>query len=628
MAQVVIGTAGHIDHGKTSLVKSLTGTETDSLSEEKKRGMTIDLGFAYLNDSITIIDVPGHEKFIRNMTAGAANIHYGLIVLAADDGVMPQTLEHIDILNILGVKKVWIAITKIDVINDDEWIDLVELEIYEYLSNYNFEIFSCNRINNLSGDGIETLKNKIISSVDKNELNELNESLKYFRMNIDRSFIKKGFGTIVTGTVEQGRAAVGDSIEILPNGISTKIRGIQSHGKITQSMLKGDRAAVNLLNTKLKNFHRGSVIATPQTIKNSKMIVAEITIINTTPWVLKHRQRLRLHFGTDQILGRADIKNKKIFKKGQKGNILLLLESEVPVSLDDRFVIRSYSPMNTIGGGIVLDALADDHYPSINYFIDKIPLNPKERFYFLLDMNWEKPKTIYEWEKIFMRYHDKIDNWIREYNIQKSKTNILFTLESIERGKDKLKIFFKNFHLSNSLRIGVPIETIKSTIKWPQDFLKIILNKLMNEKYIKSENGVYSLKSFNTQSLTKLQIKQIDSIENFIKKSGLVPIQKKSIKNFKDYKYSQLINSIHFLKSKNKIADLGNDFFIHQDYLRVLLNYLRKYFIHSVELSIRDFKKISGLTRKTSIPLLEFMDKMKYTIRKNNFRIKGQNLYE
>ena len=625
MAQVVIGTAGHIDHGKTSLVKSLTGTETDSLSEEKKRGMTIDLGFAYLNDSITIIDVPGHEKFIRNMTAGAANIHYGLIVLAADDGVMPQTLEHIDILNILGVKKVWIAITKIDVINDDEWIDLVELEIYEYLSNYNFEIFSCNRINNLSGDGIETLKSKIISSVDQNELNE---SLKYFRMNIDRSFIKKGFGTIVTGTVEQGRAAVGDSIEILPNGISTKIRGIQSHGKITQSVLKGDRAAVNLLNTKLKNFHRGSVIATPQTIKNSKMIVAEITIINTTPWVLKHRQRLRLHFGTDQILGRADIKNKKIFKKGQKGNILLLLESEVPVSLDDRFVIRSYSPMNTIGGGIVLDALADDHYPSINYFIDKIPLNPKERFYFLLDMNWEKPKTIYEWEKIFMRYHDKIDNWIREYNIQKSKTNILFTLESIERGKDKLKIFFKNFHLSNSLRIGVPIETIKSTIKWPQDFLKIILNKLMNEKYIKSENGVYSLKSFNTQSLTKLQIKQIDSIENFIKKSGLVPIQKKSIKNFKDYKYSQLINSIHFLKSKNKIADLGNDFFIHQDYLRVLLNYLRKYFIHSVELSIRDFKKISGLTRKTSIPLLEFMDKMKYTIRKNNFRIKGQNLYE
>ena len=163
MAQIVIGTAGHIDHGKTSLVKSLTGIETDSLVEEKKRGMTIDLGFAHLNDNVTIIDVPGHEKFIRNMAAGAASIHYGLIVIAADDGIMPQTIEHIDILNILGVKKGWVAITKVDVINDSEWIDLIELEIYEYLSNYNFEIFSCNRINNISGDGVEVLKHEILS---------------------------------------------------------------------------------------------------------------------------------------------------------------------------------------------------------------------------------------------------------------------------------------------------------------------------------------------------------------------------------------------------------------------------------------------------------------------------------
>ena len=182
MAQIVIGTAGHIDHGKTSLVKSLTGTETDSLLEEKKRGMTIDLGFAYLNDNVTIIDVPGHEKLIKNMASGAANIHYGLIVVAADDGIMPQTIEHIDILNILGVKKGWVAITKVDVINDKEWIDLIELEISEHLSNYNFEIFSCNRINNISGDGVNLLKQNILSYA---ESDKLNESLKYFRMNVD-----------------------------------------------------------------------------------------------------------------------------------------------------------------------------------------------------------------------------------------------------------------------------------------------------------------------------------------------------------------------------------------------------------------------------------------------------------
>ena len=625
MAQIVIGTAGHIDHGKTSLVKSLTGTETDSLSEEKKRGMTIDLGFAYLNDNVTIIDVPGHEKFIRNMAAGAANIHYGLIVVAADDGIMPQTIEHIDILNILGVKKGWVAITKVDVINDKEWIDLIELEISEHLSNYNFEIFSCNRINNISGDGVNLLKQNILSYV---ESDKLNKSLKYFRMNVDRSFIKKGFGTIVTGTVAEGQAAVGDLVEVLPNSVCTKIRGLQSHGKNTQHVFKGDRAAVNLLNMKLKDFHRGSVIASPKTIKNTKKIVAKINMIKNTKWVLKHNQRLRLHFGTDEILGRIFFKNQKKIEKNQKGNCVLFLESEIPVSLDDKFVIRSYSPINTIGGGIVLDPFMDDQYLGKYNFIHNIPLNPKERFFFLVDGTWKKPKTSKEWKKIFIKYHDKIDNWFEQLGLQKSESDKIFTLDSIERGKIKMKIFFKNLHSRNSLRNGVPIETICSSVDWSKDFVKIILNLLITEKHIEKADGFYSLISNSSPPLTKLQIEQINSIENLIKKSGLAPVEKKAIQNIKYYKPSQLLEIIYFLKSKSKIVDLGNNFFIHHDYLIVMLNYLKKYFTNSVELSVSDFKKISGLTRKTAIPVLEFLDKKKYTIRNNNVRIIGQNLYE
>ncbi len=625
MSQIVIGTAGHIDHGKTSLVKSLTGIETDSLVEEKKRGMTIDLGFAHLNDNVTIIDVPGHEKFIRNMAAGAASIHYGLIVVAADDGIMPQTIEHIDILNILGVKKGWVVITKVDVIDDYEWIDLIELEIFEYLSNYNFEIFSCNRVNNISGDGVQSLKYEILSCV---ENENFNESSKYFRMNVDRSFIKKGFGTIVTGTVAQGQAEVGDLVEILPNNIHSKIRGLQSHGKNTQVIYKGDRAAVNLLNMKLKNFHRGSVIATPKTLSNTKKILAKINMIKTTNWVLKNNQRLRLHFGTDEILGRVVIKSKKQFKKNQKGNILLLLESQIPISLDDKFVMRSYSPMNTIGGGIVLDPFVDDCIINKNNFIDNIPLNPKERFFFLVNCSWEKPKTTKEWKKIFIKYYDKVDNWCEDLGLKKSKSDIIFSLNSIERGKTKMKIFFKEFYSKNFLRNGAPIETINSAIVLPQDFIKIILNELINEKYIKEDNGVYSLISFSNQSLTKLQIEQINLIESLIKKSGLVPIEKKALQKILDFKPSQLLDFIHFLKSKNKIVDLGNNFFLHQGYLIVLFNHLKKYFKNSDKLSISDFKKISGLTRRTAIPVLEYLDKNKYTIRENNVRIIGKNLYE
>ena len=625
MDQIVIGTAGHIDHGKTSLVKSLTGAETDSLVEEKKRGMTIDLGFAYLNDNITIIDVPGHEKFIRNMTAGAANIHYGLIVVAADDGIMPQTIEHIDILNILGVKKGWVAITKVDVIDDKEWIDLIEIEISEYLSNYNFEIFSCCRINNISGDGVDLLKQNILFY---SECQKSIEPSKYFRMNVDRSFIKKGFGTIVTGTVAEGKAEVGDLVEILPNRVCTKIRGLQSHGKNIQQIYKGDRAAINLLNMKLKNFHRGSVIATPKTIRNTKKIVAEIKLIKNTKWVLKHNQRLRLHFGTDEILGRIFFKNKKKIYKDQKWNCLLFLESDIPVSLDDKFVIRSYSPMNTIGGGIVLYPLVDDHYIDKNNFIYNIPLHPKERFFFLVDSNWEKPKTSKEWKKIFIKYCDEIDNWVEQLGFQRSKLDLIFSMESIERGKAKMKIFFKNFNSRNLLRNGVPIETICSSLNWNQDFVKIILSSLITEKYIKKDYGVYALISSSNQSLTKTQIGQINLIEDLIKKSGLTPVEKKAIQNISDYKSYQLLDVIHFLKSKRKIVDLGSNFFIHQDYLIILLNYLKKYFTTSVELSISDFKKISGLTRKTAIPVLEFLDKKKYTIRNNNVRIIGQNLHE
>ena len=256
MPQLVVGTAGHIDHGKTSLVRALTGVDTDRLREEKERGMTIDLGFAYLNQSITIIDVPGHEKFIRNMAAGASSIHYGLIVVAADDGVMPQTIEHLDILTLLGVNKGWVAITKIDIVNDKDWIDLIELDIQDNLSKRGFQPLSINRINNITGDGIESLKSNMLGTTSdkKNEY-----SSKYFRMNVDRVFSKTGFGTVVTGTVLNGMATVGDDIAIYPEEVKTKIRGLQSHGGITKEIITGDRAAINLSNIKPNALNRGSV---------------------------------------------------------------------------------------------------------------------------------------------------------------------------------------------------------------------------------------------------------------------------------------------------------------------------------------------------------------------------------
>ncbi len=281
MQQIVVGTAGHIDHGKTTLVRGLTGYNTDHLVEEKKRGMTIDLGFAHLNDSVTIIDVPGHEKFIRNMAAGAANIHFGLIVIAADDGIMPQTIEHLEILTLLGVKSGWVAITKIDIVKDEEWIDLVEIDIKDCLSSRGFNAFSIHRINNVNGNGLNKLKSDIENIV--NEKVPYSDS-EYFRLFIDRVFIKTGFGTVATGTVVNGKIEQGEEVEVLPLKAKAKIRGIQSHGGGTEAVQTGDRAALNISNIKLSDLQRGQTLCYPGLLKPTKNVIVRIKMVQSTSW--------------------------------------------------------------------------------------------------------------------------------------------------------------------------------------------------------------------------------------------------------------------------------------------------------------------------------------------------------
>jgi selenocysteine-specific elongation factor len=279
MSQVVIGTAGHIDHGKTALVKALTGIDTDTLSEEKSRGMTIDLGFAYLDQFITIIDVPGHEKFIRNMVAGVSTIHIGLIAIAADDGIMPQTREHLHILELLGVNRAIVAITKTDLIDDPDWIDLVELEARELISSVFINKVKIIRTSVTTGDGLSQLK-KVI--VDESQTINADGNRGFFRLPVDRVFSKTGFGTIVTGTVLSGDIKTNQELEIIPGSFKVKVRGLQSHRNESSSLKMGERAAVNLSGPELSVLPRGTMIAEPGWIKSTKKIIARVSIINDT----------------------------------------------------------------------------------------------------------------------------------------------------------------------------------------------------------------------------------------------------------------------------------------------------------------------------------------------------------
>ena len=262
MQQVVIGTAGHIDHGKTSLVKALTGVDTDTLSQEKNRGITIDLGFAYLNEKITIVDVPGHQKFIRNMVAGASTIHLGILVVAADDGVMPQTLEHLHILDSLAIINGIIVITKIDTV-DDEWIEMVIQDIEKIKKGTVLSSSKIIKVDSLSGKGINNLKENILSLANTVKLPFSSENFKLY---VDRVFSKQGYGTIVTGTVKSGMISNGDVVELLPDKIQATIRGIQTHGGNTKSVSIGDRAALNLSKIELGVIRRGTILSEPNKI--------------------------------------------------------------------------------------------------------------------------------------------------------------------------------------------------------------------------------------------------------------------------------------------------------------------------------------------------------------------------
>ena len=624
MPQLVVGTAGHIDHGKTSLVRALTGVDTDRLKEEKERGMTIDLGFAYLNQSITIIDVPGHEKFIRNMAAGASSIHYGLIVVAADDGVMPQTIEHLDILTLLGVNKGWVAITKIDIVNDKDWIDLIELDIQENLSKRGFQPLSINRINNITGDGIESLKSNMLDTTSdkKNEY-----SSKYFRMNVDRVFSKTGFGTVVTGTVLNGMATVGDDIAIYPEEIKTKIRGLQSHGGNTKEIITGDRAAINLSNIKPNVLNRGSVVCTPGILKPVKQIVSNIKIVESTEWIIKNNQRLRFHFGTSEVLGRAMSAGTKKLEKGNNANFILSLESPITVSMDDRFVIRSYSPMHTIAGGIVLYNDIRGKWSNMHDFTKMLPIDPKERFGYLVKFNWKTPMSIKDWKLLFYNSNEKIDLWIEELSLEQSDEGILYSKDRIERSRDQFIQFFNDSYAKNTFRSVLTIDSIKNALNWSNTWIDIVSKILLDEGIIKFSSGGFSLTNYKIQFSSKDK-SDMANIENIIKQAGSQPVLMSEIIEASGQNPKRAGDLVHILVDKKKVQPLDNDLFLIKGFFDSLLLKIRNYFNVNTEMKVADFKDLTGLTRKTAIPVLEYLDKNRYTNRKDNIRLIGEAFNE
>ena len=620
MAQVVIGTAGHIDHGKTALVKALTGTDTDRLAEEKARGMTIDLGFAFLNESVTIIDVPGHEKFIRNMVAGVSTINIALLVVAADDGIMPQTREHLHILNLLNIPQCVVALTKTDLAKDSEWMDLVELEIRE-LTDGIFESVEVVRTSVMSNEGIDELKECLESKA------AAVQSVKeegFFRLQTDRVFTMTGFGTVVTGTVMSGNLKKGDTVEVLPGNISAKVRGIQSHGTEVEFVQRGDRAAVNLSGVETEKVFRGSELAAPGMLRAISKFTVNIQLTEDMKKKLKHHQRVRVHLGTNEVMARVLLPSEKKMKPGGSGNIILELEKSAVAATGDRFVMRSYSPMHTMGGGMVLSTFIPKGV-KVKEWVSELDLDLEKRFGQFVSAFNLKPKTVYEWGKALQLTDKAVRELVIKTGLNSSKRSFIYNNENLEHCTHLLQQTLESFHEKNPLRKAMSVDVLQQETKLSEKWLAEVIEILEKDGVLRSAGTGVALASHSVE-LAGGTAEMSRKIEDGIMESGFTPMTTGEVSNKLKMSPKEILEILHVLKNNETVVEIENGVWMHGENMAKLRQAMDDHFNTQSEMNVADFKRISGLTRKFAIPVLEYCDRQGWTVRDGNVRLKGEGL--
>ncbi|MFQ6676716.1 MAG: selenocysteine-specific translation elongation factor [Fidelibacterota bacterium] len=620
MPQIVIGTAGHIDHGKTALVKALTGTDTDRLAEEKARGMTIDLGFAFLNDSITIIDVPGHEKFVRNMVAGVSTIHIALLVVAADDGIMPQTREHLHILKLLNIPQCVVAITKIDLVEDDEWLDLIELEINEITEGMfsNVDVVRTSATNDI---GIAELYQLLL---EKANVVKTTDALSFFRLQADRVFSMTGFGTVVTGTVISGELKKGNTLDVLPGNFQAKVRGIQSHGKEVSSVQKGDRAAVNLAGIDVSKITRGSELVAPGKLKAITRFTAHIHLIKDMKKDLKHGQRIRIHLGTGETMARVYLPANKKMAAASSGNVIFELEHPASIANEDRFVIRTYSPMTTIGGGTVLTTF----FPKgvkINKWVLTLEKQFEKRFTQLVTAFKTNPKTIYEWSNLVQMTDNHIRQIVKQTGLKTSNHSMIFTEENLDKCKKIILTALTKFHGKNPLRKGMSADGLKQETGLSEEWLSELLTVMEKEGSVQSAGTGLALAGHEVE-LEGQSAELSGQLENVLMDNEYIPLKTDDLFKKLNTGEKEILEILHVLKNDEKVVEIERGIWMHNENMAKLRRPLIDHFTKHNSMSVGEFKKITKLTRKFAIPVLEYCDAMGWTDRDGNLRLKGENL--
>ncbi|ENZ5626543.1 selenocysteine-specific translation elongation factor [Enterococcus hirae] len=627
MANIVIGTAGHIDHGKTTLIKALTGIDTDTTKEEKKRGMSINLGFAYLNlpnqQRVGFVDVPGHEKFIKNMVAGLPGLNLILLVIDASEGIMPQTKEHIDILNLLGIHHFLIVLTKIDTI-DAELKELVIEDIRDQLLHTPLEKTEIIETDAISGKGIKQLLKKIEAYTEQTS-EQVSSGTP--RLNIDRVFSVKGFGTVVTGTLLEGELTVGENCYLYPNKRKVRIRNLQVHENNVQKAYAGQRTAINLANITREEVTRGDVLSTADSLEESWMLDVKVSCLAGTDGGINLWDRVRVLIGTKEIMARTVPLGLDWIGPNEEGFLQLRLEEKVSVKEKDRFILRSYSPMHTIAGGEVLNAVPKKHRRFKQAILESLKAKENGNLNsMIIDfmLNKKQPFTV---EKELLTYLgvplDQLSHSLEELQ---DKSQIFFTscgfllYERYQQLAVKAQKILEEYHKKYRLRDGMPLEEFRSKIRngLTEKEVFVLIQLLKKFNVIKEQQKRLSVYDFQVQFNSYQQVAK-QKIERYLKNSGYMPIKKEELalldKNAEEVLEALDATSAVFLTHEYVLSGK-----IYQQAIQQIQTYIKK----NKKMTLADFRDMTNSSRKASMLILESIDKLGITKRVENYRILGK----
>ena len=640
MKHIIIGTAGHIDHGKTTLIRALTGRNTDRLKEEQDRGITIELGFTWfdLESGLRcgIIDVPGHEKFIQQMVSGVVGMDMVLLVVAADEGIMPQTREHLDILELLGIEKCILVLTKCDTV-EPEWVDMMEEDIRKELKDTILENAPVVRVSSVTGEGIEALKKEIeemVSSLPERDTKGIP------RLPIDRVFSLQGFGTIITGTLISGTLHKGDALAIYPEGLKARIRNIQVHEQDAEFAEAGQRVALNLSGVKKEELHKGSVISLENSMENSTLMDGKVTMLRDSKRSLKNRERLHFLSGTKEVLCRAVLLDKEEIAPGEEGLCEFILEEEMVFKRGDRFILRFYSPVETIGGGIVLEPNARKKKRFSDEAIQELLSKEDGSLSDVLEtVIQEELNSLYTVQTLAKRLSHSVEEITpalstlveegRVYPVDLQKERYFLHRENAYILSTEIGHLLEAFYKKHPYRLGMPKAEIREKVlkSSKQNLFDACLPyfngiSLSGEYLLLTDRGEFKDETY--RKIEKNILQDLEAAAFMLPRVEELDRHKTKEEDFLDILQNLVV--------EEKVVKVGEDpeLLILKENLEKGIAFLRSYFKENEVLGISLLKEQFESSRKCAKAMIQYFDKVKYTkkVAGESERVAGTELYK